>query len=88
VFSAGPRVERFNRLDHPANASSPLTLHVVPIGQQCVKPVMYDDLRSAFGAATECVVETDGRILPVIDHWVREADSGVLMTQLHLVTSR
>ena len=88
VFSAGPRVERINRLDPPANASSPLTLHVVPPGQQCVKPVMHNDLRSALGAATECVVETDGRILPVIDHWVRETDSGVLMTQLHLVTSR
>jgi hypothetical protein len=88
VFSAGPRVDRICRLDPPANASFPLTLHAVPIGQQCVKPVMYDDLQVAFGAATECVIETDGRILPVIDHWVRETDSGVPMTQLHLVTSR
>ncbi|MGO8871421.1 MAG: hypothetical protein ACLQPH_08460 [Acidimicrobiales bacterium] len=49
---------------------------------------MYDDLRDALGAATECVIETDGRILPVIDHWIREGNSGVPMTQLHLVTSR
>jgi hypothetical protein len=88
MFSAGPRMERFNRLDRPVDPSSPLTLHVVPRGQQCAKPVMYDSLRNAFAAATECVIETDGRILPVIDHWVRERNSGVSMTQLHLVTGR
>jgi hypothetical protein len=88
MFSAGPRVERFNRLDLCAGPSTPLTLHVVPEGQQCAKPLMYEDLRDAFATATECVIETDGRILPVIDHWVREGNSGVPMTQLHLVTSR
>jgi hypothetical protein len=88
MFSAGPRVDRFNRLDPPADVSSPLTLHVVPNGQTCVRPVMYSDLRDAVGSATECVIETDGRILPVIDHWVRDENSGVPMTQLHLVTSR
>lgn len=88
MFSAGPRIDRFNRFDPPADRSSPLILHVVPIGQQCARPVMYDDLRNAFSAATECVIETDGRILPVIDHWVREGSSGAPMTQLHLMTSR
>jgi hypothetical protein len=88
MFSTSPRVERFNRLDSADDPTSPLTLHVVPKGQQCAKPLMYDDLRDALSAATECVIETDGRILPVIDHWVRERNSGVPMTQLHLVTSR
>lgn len=88
MFACGPRVERFDRLDTPTDPSSPLTLHVVPKGQQCTKPLMYDDLRDALDTATECVIETDGRILPVIGHWVREGNSGVPMTQLHLVTSR
>jgi hypothetical protein len=89
MFSASARVERFNRLDRPdAPSSHVLTLHVVPKGQQCAKPLMYDDLRDAFGNATACVIEADGRMLPVIDHWVREGNSGVPMTQLHLVTSR
>ena len=88
MFSAGPRQERFNRLDPPVNGSSPLTLHVVPNGQQCIKPLMYDDVRHALSAVSECVIETDGRTLPVIEHWVREGKSGVPMTQLHLVTSR
>ena len=88
MFSSGPRVERFNRLDPPDGPSSQLTLHVVPKGQQCAKPLMYDDLRDAFDNATTCAIETDGRILPMIDHWVRDGNSGVPMTQLHLVTSR
>ena len=87
-FSAGPRADRFIDFDPPTEPASPLTLHVVPQGQQCAKPVMYDDLRDAIGEASQCLVETDGDLLPVIDHWVSEGNLGMPMTQLHLVTSR
>jgi len=49
---------------------------------------MYDEIRNLLDGATERVIETDGRVLPVIDHWVRERGSGAPMTQLHLVTNR
>jgi hypothetical protein len=49
---------------------------------------MYADVRHQLSSVTECVIETDGRTLPVIDYWVRQGRSGVPMTQLHLVTSR
>jgi hypothetical protein len=49
---------------------------------------MYHDLRDPLLNAAECFIETDGLLLPVIDHWVREGNTGVPMTQLHLVTSR
>ena len=87
-FSAGPRADRFIDFDPPTEPASPLTLHVVPQGQQCAKPVMYDDLRDTIGEASQCLVETDGDLLPVIDHWVSEGNLGMPMTQLHLVTSR
>ena len=88
MFSAGPRQERFNRLNLRVNGSSPLTLHVVPKGQQCVKPLMYNYVRHELSDVSECVIETDGRTCPVVDQWVREGKSGVPMTQLHLETSR
>lgn len=87
MFSAGPREERFSSLDEP-EASSSITLHVVPNGQQCVRPMMYTDLQPLLENVTECVVESDGRLLPVIDHWFRDRGSGALMSQLHFVTSR
>jgi hypothetical protein len=87
-FSAGPRQDRFNACDAPESGCSPVTLHVVPAGQQSTKPLMYEDLQGPLQSASKLLVETDGRILPVIDHWVRDRKSGVPMTQLHLMTSR
>ena len=33
------------------------------------------------------LVNDEGRLLPVIDHWVRKQESGSMMTQLHLVVA-
>ena len=88
MFSAGPRQDRFSNCDAVDVGGSSVTLHVVPVGQQSAKPLKFEDIREPLQSASELFIETDGTVLPVIDHWVRERRSGVPMTQLHLMTSR
>ncbi|MGH9089757.1 MAG: hypothetical protein ACRDZR_00010 [Acidimicrobiales bacterium] len=87
IFLDDPRQERMVRVDGPDASHDSVVLYLNPQGQQLTRPMQVKDLREAFGAAKSCTVECDGRMLPVIDYWTISQESGVLMSQLHVVVA-
>jgi hypothetical protein len=85
VFVDVPRQERILRIEVGAGGAPMLRLVRNPSGQQLTRPMQYKDVRQALGTAGSCVVDVDGRDMPVIDYWVRPENSGAPMAQLHLV---
>ena len=85
MFADGPRVDRFRSVETPEDPSKPLILRVNSRNVQLTKPAMFADLAPFLGAARECAIEVDGRLLPIIDHWVRDVPSGAPIAQLHIV---
>lgn len=87
MFSSGPRVERFRSLEAPANPASPIIMHLGSPHLQLANPRMFAELRPLLQSCSSLVVEDEGQVLPVIDYWVREQQSGAMTTQLHLVAA-
>jgi hypothetical protein len=85
MFSTGPHKERFRRLEPPPDASGALVLHPDEPPDQLANARMFAELRPLLDGCSTCAVGVKDQRLPVIDYWVRDRGTGVMMTQLHLV---
>ncbi|HUX86332.1 MAG TPA: hypothetical protein VMW65_04970, partial [Chloroflexota bacterium] len=87
MFASGPRVERFRGLEAANDPTSAAILDLNSPGLQLANPRMFAELRPLLDSCASLLVKDEGRLLPVIDHWVRKQESGAMMMQLHLVVA-
>lgn len=87
MFASGSRSERFRGIETATDPTSPIILHLNSPGTQLANPKMFAELLPLLDSCSSILVKDGGRVLPVIGHWVRNRESGAMMTQLHLVVA-